>query len=78
MKGNVHLVNLKYDHCVVFRQRTHIHSVANKIDGYLQLSTTTTAKAILFLLEYKKCHIQYVGKAEKNLTLRLNNHRKDV
>lgn len=78
MKGNVHLVNLKYDHCVVFRYRTHIHSVANKIDGYLQLSTKTTAKAILFLLEYKKCHIQYVDQAEKDFTLRLSNHRKDV
>ena len=32
----------------------------------------------MYLLECKKCHIQYVGKAETDFNLRLNNHRKDV
>ena len=32
----------------------------------------------IYLLECKKCHIQYVGKAETDFNLRLNSHRKDV
>ena len=47
MKGNVHLLNLEYCHCVVYRYKTHIHFVAKKMDGYLQFSTKSTAKAIL-------------------------------
>ena len=47
MKGNVHLANVEYGHCVVYRYKTYIHFVANKIDGYLQLSTKSAAKAIL-------------------------------
>ena len=30
---------------------------------------------VIYLLECKKCHIQYVGKAETDFNLRLNNHR---
>ena len=33
---------------------------------------------VIYLLECKKCHIQYVGKAETDFNLRLNNHCKDV
>ena len=33
---------------------------------------------VIYLLECKKCHIQYVGKAETDFNLRLNNHRQDV
>ena len=33
---------------------------------------------VIYLLECKKCHIQYVGKAETDFNLRLNNHRKDA
>ena len=48
MKGNVHLANLEYGHCVFYGyKKTHIHFGANKIDGYLQFSTKSTAKAIL-------------------------------
>ena len=32
----------------------------------------------IYLLECKKCHIQYLGKAETDFNLRLTNHRKDV
>ena len=46
MKGNVHLVYLEYGHCVFYRYKTYIHFVANKMDGYLQFSTKSTAKAI--------------------------------
>ena len=46
MKGNVHLVNLEYSHCFVYRYKTQTHFVANNIDGYLQFSTKSTAKAI--------------------------------
>ena len=33
---------------------------------------------VIYLLERKECHMQYVGKAETDFNLRLNNHRKDV
>ena len=33
---------------------------------------------VIYLLECKKCHTQYVGKAETSLNLRLKNHCKDV
>ena len=33
---------------------------------------------VIYLLECRKRHIQYVGKAETDFNLRLNNHRKDV
>ena len=78
MKGNVHLINLEYGHCVVYRYKTHIHFVANKMDGYLQFSTSCKSDFVIHLLECKKCHIQYVGKAETEFNLRLNNHRKDA
>ena len=29
-------------------------------------------------MEYTKCKLQYVGKAETELNLRINNHHKDV
>ena len=93
MKRNVHLVNLEYGHSVVYRCKTHIHFVANKMDGYLQFFTKLTAKAILsstfqnvrsvtynmqVRLKCNKCHIQYVGKGETDFHLRLNNHRKKI
>ena len=33
---------------------------------------------IVYLLEYLKCHLQYVGKLETEFNIRLHNHRKDV
>ena len=33
---------------------------------------------MIYLLECQKCHIQYVGKAETDFNLRLNNHRRNV
>ena len=35
-------------------------------------------KYVIYLLECTKCKIQYVGKAETEFNIRLNNHRKDV
>ena len=32
----------------------------------------------MYLMECTKCKFQYVGKAETELNLRINNHRKDV
>ena len=32
----------------------------------------------IYLLECKKCHIQYVGKDAPNFNVILNNHRKDL
>ena len=36
------------------------------------------SKYAFYLLECTKCKIQYVGKAETEFTIRLNNHQKDV
>ena len=44
MKGNVHL---EYGHCVVHRYKTPVHFVANKMHGYLQFFTKSTANVIL-------------------------------
>ena len=33
---------------------------------------------VIYLLECTKCKIQYVGKAETEFNIRLNNHQKDV
>ena len=61
MRRNVHLVNLKYGHCVVYMYKTHIHFVANKIGRYLQRSTKSTAKATLpSIFE----NATYVGKVQ--------------
>ena len=35
-------------------------------------------KYVIYFLECTKCKIEYVGKAETELNIRLNNHRKDV
>ena len=35
------------------------------------------SKFVIYLLECRKCAIQYVGKAETEFNIRLNNHRKD-
>ena len=33
---------------------------------------------VIYLLECKKCHIQYEGNAETDFNSRPNNHRKDI
>ena len=78
MKGNVHLVNLEYSHCAVYRYKTHIHPVANKMERYLQFFTKSNANFVICLLDCKKCHMQYAGKTETGFSLRMNNHHKHV
>ena len=43
------------------------------MDRYLQFSANSIAKVVFLnhLLECKKCHIQYLGKAEGNFNLKL-------
>ena len=36
------------------------------------------SKFIIYLLECNRCKIQYVGKSEWSMNIRINNHRKDV
>ena len=38
---------------------------------------TCKNKSIIYLLQYRICFTQYVGKSETSFNLRLNNHRKD-
>ena len=35
------------------------------------------SKMVIYLIEYTKCRLQYIGKSETQLNLRINNHRKD-
>ena len=68
----------EYDHCAFYRYKTHINFLANKMDGYLQFQVNCKSDFVIYLLECKKYHLQYVGEAETDFNLRLKNHRKDV
>ena len=35
------------------------------------------SKMVIYLMECTKCRLQYIGKSETQLNLRINNHRKD-
>ena len=73
------LVFITKMHCNFSAQST-CSQAARQIYGYLQSCTKSTARTTFFiyLLECKKCHIQYVGKGATDLNLKLNNHHKDV
>ena len=45
---------------------------------YIYLNLSCKSKYVIYLLECTKYKIQYVGKAETEFNIRLNNHRKDV
>ena len=65
--------------CCLQVQNTHsFHSQQNGRIFTIFHQVNCKSDFVLYLLEYKKCHIQYVGKAETDFNLRLNNHRKDV
>ena len=80
IKENVHLVNLEYDLCVVYKYKTHsflsqqneqIFTIFHEVKNY-------KSNFLIYLLECIKCQIQIAGKAETDFTLRLNNHSKDI
>ena len=77
MKGNEHL---EYSHCVVHRYKTLISFRSQQNARIFTIFYHVNCKSdfVIYLLECKKCHIQYVGKAETDFNLRLNSHRKDV
>ena len=53
---------------------------SNRTNRIFQIyqSLNCKSKYAIFLLECTKCKIQYVGKAETDFNIRLNNHRQDV
>ena len=64
-----------------FLQVQNIHSFRSQQNGRIFTvfhQVNCKSDFFIYLLECKKCHIQYVGKAETDFNLRLNNHRKDV
>ena len=72
MKGNLHLVNLEHGHCCLQVQNTH--SFCSQQNG--RIFTTVhqvncKSNFVMYLLECKKCHIQYGGKTETYFKLRL-------
>ena len=70
LKANVLFVNLEYSHCI-------LHTL---IVQPTKWTDTSNCKSdfVFYLLECKKCYIQYVGKTETDFDLRLNNHCKDL
>ena len=76
MKGNVHL---EYGHCAIYKYKTHsFSSQQNTWISTIFYQVNCKSDFVICLLDCKKCHIQYVGKAKTDFNLRLNNHRKDV
>ena len=60
MKGNVFLVTLECSNYVVYRYKTDIRFLANKMDGYKPF-LNYKSNFVIYLLECKTCPIQYVG-----------------
>ena len=56
------------------------HFKSNESNRTFRIFKKTACKSnfIIDLLECKLCKIQYVGKAEKDFNIRLNNHRTDA
>ena len=69
MKGNVHL---EYGHCVVHRYKTLISFRSQQNARIFTILYHLNCKSdfVIYLLECNKCHIQYVGKAETDFSLR--------
>ena len=61
MKGNAHLINLEYRHCVAYK--THTSKIFHQIN--------CKSDFVIYLLKCNKCHIQYVSKAETDFTLKM-------
>ena len=57
--------------------REHVLSHADRI-FHIYHNLNCKSKYVIYLLELTECKIQYVGKAETEFNIRLNNHRKDV
>ena len=69
MKGNVHL---EYGHCVVHSYKTLISFRSQQNARIFTIFCHVNCKSdfVIYLLECKKCHIQNVGKAETDFSLR--------
>ena len=61
----------------VVRTTTFRSNQTNKI-FQIYHNLNCKSKYVIYLLECTKCKIQYVGKAETEFNIRLNNHRNDV
>ena len=78
MERNVHLANLEYGLCNVYSYKTHsFRSEQNGRIFTIFHRVNRKCNFVIYLLEYKS-HIQYVGTAETDFNLRLNDHHKNV
>ena len=57
---------------------TTFQSNQNKRTYTIYHNVKCKSKYTIYLIECTKCKLQYVGKSETDLNLRINNHRKDV
>lgn len=74
MKANVCFVVLEQGHTIL-----HTFVLQPRMDRYLQFSTKSIARAILFsIFQNVRSMIQYVCNTEADFDLRLNNHRKNL
>ena len=53
-------------------------STKTKKEFSIYHKATCKSSFVVYLLECQKCNLQYVGKSETSMNLRINNHRKDA
>ena len=77
---NVHHAQPTTEPCAVNKlYRQQRLEVTKQIENSKSITTLNCkSKSVIYLLECTKCEIQYVGKAETEVNIRLNNHRKDA
>ena len=64
--------------CRQIIKTTTFQSNQNKMTYTIYHNVHCKSKYAIYLMECTKCKLQHVGKAETELNLRINNHRKDV
>ena len=55
----------------------HLHEPTDKTTIYHFFNINCESEYVIYLMECILCKMQYVGKAERAIQLRINNHRKD-
>ena len=64
--------------CRQIRNTNHFMSTSTKQTFKIHHRLNCRSKFVIYLLECKRCSIQYVGKSEWAMNIRINKHRDDV
>lgn len=76
--GNSPCGNRRCKTCVHIMSTNNFRSNSTGRTYKLRASFTCKTRNVVYLIQCKKCGIQYVGETEKALHIRLNGHRSDV